>query len=134
MNMTRADQIERMQRYKVSRGRTCSFQLLDPNDRWTKHRTRLVDISMTGAAVESDQPVKTGIVWFRDSLCGYKCGILVWCNRRGVRYQAGIQFVGLSQQDTAYLKRQMEQKKPGHPQEGQTGLNPVVERILKNRA
>jgi hypothetical protein len=77
---------------------------------WTGHITiRPIDISMTGLGVESDQPIKPGLIWFNEYIGGNKCGVLVWCNQDGAKYRAGIQFVPLNPFQEDYFDQQIHQ-------------------------
>ncbi len=135
MNVTSDGHIKRMMRYEVPGNRTCSLDVLAVASRtWTSLVTRLVDVSLTGVGVESDQPVHPGIAWFRHRMCGYKCGVVVWCIRQGARYRAGIQFVGLNHRDKECLKREREQQASGVSCDDRAGINHLIERIMKNQA
>jgi hypothetical protein len=85
------------------------------NREWANFVTHPVNVSMTGLGVESDLPIKPGIIWFKDDVWGYKCGVLVWCKYSGVRYRAGIQFVPLNKHEEEYLRQQVERAQPNKP-------------------
>ncbi len=79
----------------------------------TDHLTRIVDRSFIGLGVESDHPINPGIVWFRESVYGQKCGILMWCHQIGSRYRCGIEFLSLTLAEEEYFRCQIERAKPG---------------------
>ncbi len=79
------------------------------------HRARIVDLSATGLGVESEHPLNPGLVWFKNSVYGQKCGVLVWCKPSGTRYRAGIQFLTLNYAEEEYLRRQVEESRPCVP-------------------
>jgi hypothetical protein len=58
--------------------RDCSLGVITfDNLEWTDHSARIVDLSATGLGIESDRPLKPGIIWFKDCVYGQKCGVLV---------------------------------------------------------
>jgi hypothetical protein len=73
------------------------------------HITRIVDRSIVGIGVETDHPIQPGIVWFRESVYGQKCGVLMWCHQAGSRYRCGIRFISLTPVEEEYFRRQIQQ-------------------------
>ena len=64
------------------------------------------DWAESGGAIE--RPIEPGIIWFKDCAYGQKCGVLVWCQKSGFRYRAGIQFISLNQVEEECLRWQIE--------------------------
>ncbi len=77
------------------------------------HLTSVVDRSFIGIGIESDHPIDPGIVWFRESVYGEKCGMLMWCRQTGSRYRCGIQFLSLTPAEEEYFLYLIERTKPG---------------------
>ncbi len=77
------------------------------------HHVRIVDRSLTGIGIESDDPINPGIVLFRESVHGQKCGILIWCHQTENRYLCGIQFLSLTLAEEEFFRYQFERVKPG---------------------
>jgi hypothetical protein len=101
---------EGVKRRSVSIERSCSLGVISVNTlEWSDHIVKIVDYSVIGIGIESDRPIEPGIIWFKKNLYGQKCGALVWCNKNGVRYRAGIKFISLTREQEAYLRRQVEQ-------------------------
>jgi len=90
--------------------RDCSLGVISFKDcTWSDHLVKIVDFSVIGIGIESDQPIEPGIIWFKENLYGHKCGSLVWRKKNGVRYRAGIQFISLTREQEKYLQLQIEQ-------------------------
>jgi hypothetical protein len=79
----------------------------------TDYHVRIVDRSLTGIGIESDHPINPGIVLFRESVYGQKCGVLTWCHQTDNRYLCGIQFLSLTLAEEKFFRYQIEQAKPG---------------------
>ncbi len=79
----------------------------------TDHLTRIVDRSFIGIGIESDHPIKPGIVWFRKSVYGQRCGILMWCHETGSQYRCGIQFLSLTPAEEEHLRYLIERTESG---------------------
>ncbi len=110
------DQRKRLRRHSVTVQRDCSLGVITfENLEWTHLQARIVDLSATGLGIESDQPIKPGIIWFRESISGQKCGILVWCKQNEYQYRAGIQFISLNPSEEKYFRKQLEQSQPHQP-------------------
>lgn len=78
----------------------------------TDHISRIIDRSIIGIGIETDQPIHPGIVWFKESVYGSKCGVLMWCCPAGGRYRCGIRFISLTQAEAEFFRYQIEQVKP----------------------
>lgn len=103
------DQRKRLRRHPLTVQRDCSLGVITfENLERTDHRARVVDLSATGIGIESERPIEPGVIWFKDSVYGQKCGILVWCQNNGFRYRAGIQFISLNQTEEECLRQQIE--------------------------
>ncbi len=79
----------------------------------TDHLIRIVDRSFIGIGIESDHPIDPGIVWFRESIYGQKCGMLMWCCQTGSRYRCGIRFLSLTLAEEEYFRYLIERTKSG---------------------
>ncbi len=79
----------------------------------TDHLVRIVDRSIVGIGIETDHPINPGIVMFRESVYGQKCGVLMWCHQTGRRYRCGIQFLSLTLAEEEYFRYLIERAKPG---------------------
>jgi len=77
----------------------------------TDHIAILVDRSIIGIGIESDHPILPGVVWFKESVYGSQCGILMWCHQKGDMYRCGIRFVSLTKAEDEFLRYQVEQTK-----------------------
>jgi len=129
------DQRKRLRRHSVLAKRNCSLGVITfDNLEWTDHCARIVDLSATGLGIESDQPLNPGMIWFKESVCGQKCGILVWCKQSGPRYRAGIQFVTLNQAEEEYVRKQVERSQPCMPlQDPERVVATLVDYLRKAR-
>jgi len=74
--------------------------------------TRLVDRSIIGVGLESVQPIQPGIIWFKETVYGQKCGKLMWCKQVGGRYRSGVRFLSLMRTEEEHLRHIVEQAKP----------------------
>ncbi len=116
MNERRDNQRQEVKRHPVTRQRDCSLGVISfHNLEWTDYLAKIVDYSVIGIGIESDQPIQPGLIWFKECVYGQKCGVLVWCKRIGDRYRAGIQFGSLSRAEEEYLRQQVEQVQPHKP-------------------
>ena len=106
---TKGDQRKRLRRHPLTIQRDCSLGVITfENLEKTDHRVMVVDLSATGIGIESEGQIKPGIIWFKDSVYGQKCGVLVWSQNNGLRYRAGIQFINLNQTEEECLRQQIE--------------------------
>jgi PilZ domain len=79
----------------------------------TDHHARIVDFSLIGIGIESDHPINPGIVLFRESVYGQKCGVLMWCHQTDNQYLCGIRFLSLTQAEDEFFRYQIERAKSG---------------------
>ena len=126
---------KRLRPHPVTVKRYCSLGVIAfDNLEWNNHCARIVDLSATGLGIESDQPLDPGIIWFKECVCGQKCGVLVWCKQSGGQYRAGIQFVTLNHAEEEYLRRQVEQSQPCKPlQDPERVVATLVDYFRKDR-
>jgi hypothetical protein len=61
----------------------------------TDHHASIVDISNSGIGIESNTPMKPGLVLFRDRIWGQQSGMLLWSRQVGTLYRSGIRFAPL---------------------------------------
>lgn len=99
-----------VQRYRVTSLRTYSLDLIsfDQSIR-TEHVVRIVDISVIGVGIETNERIEPGLICFREQIGGQKYGVIVWTKLKSDRFRAGIQFVILSPEEEAYLQEQFKQ-------------------------
>jgi hypothetical protein len=102
-----------VQRYRVTSLRTYSLDIIafDQYMR-TEHVVRIVDISVIGVGIETNERIEPGLICFREQIGGQKYGVLVWSKLEGDSYRAGIQFMILSPEEEAYLQEQVKQSPP----------------------
>jgi hypothetical protein len=114
--------------------RDCSLGVITFHDlMWADHIVKVVDQSVLGLGIESDLPIEPGIIWFKESVYGQKCGVLMWCKQSGVRYRAGIQFISFTLEEERYLRRQLELLQPRKPLEDPDGvLAALIDSLRKN--
>ncbi len=100
--------IRQARREQVASGRECPLEVIsfDGMEK-TDHRARLLDVSITGAGVWSDDRIERGLVWFSERVNGHKSGRLVWCRQHGEYYRAGIKFMPLSREHEDYVHAQL---------------------------
>ncbi len=109
MTEKRSTQRKEIRRHSVIRERYCSLRAVSfRNLSCMDQSVKIVDLSITGVGVECEKPLEEGIVWFKDSLYGQKCGHLVWQKQNGIRYRAGIEFISLSRFEEEYLREHVE--------------------------
>jgi hypothetical protein len=102
-------QRRRLRRHPLTVQRDCSLGVITfVNLKKTDHHVRVVDLSATGIGIESEHPIEPGIIWFKDSAYGQKCGVLVWCKDLEIGYRYGIQFVSLNQTEEECVRQQIE--------------------------
>ncbi len=103
-------------RHTITSQRSCSLGVITGNNlERTDHHVRIVDLSIIGMGIESDEPIDTGFVSFSERVGGHKYGLLMWCKPAGERYRAGIHFVTLSRKDEQYIEEQMQRSEPHRP-------------------
>jgi hypothetical protein len=77
----------------------------------TDYLAKIVNRSIIGLCIETDQPIQPGVVCFKE-FYGQTCGVVVWCNQIGSRYRCGIQFISLTRIEEDFLRHQIEKVKP----------------------
>jgi hypothetical protein len=104
-----------VQRYRVASLRTYPLDIIafDQSMR-TEHFVRIVDISVIGVGIETNERIEPGLICFREQIGGQKYGVLVWSKLKSDRYRAGIQFVILSPEEEAYLQEQVKKSPSCH--------------------
>jgi hypothetical protein len=102
-----------VKRYLVEAARECPLGVISFDTfRWTEYMVRIVNLSVLGAGIHAPHRIDPGLVWFKERVCGYKCGILKWSAETGPPYRAGIEFLSLSREVEEYLQKQSEQLLP----------------------
>ena len=105
-----------IQRYLLATPRDCSFAVITfANREWRCYVVRIVNLSVIGVGIESTQRIEPGLVWFKDRVGGYKCGVLRWSEQHGPPFRAGIEFVSLSRDEEEYIQEQLKQSEPHKP-------------------
>jgi len=105
-----------VRRYFTAMERNCSLIDISFKDlSWTDYRVRIIDLSVIGIGIASDEPIPSGIIWLKHRVFGQKCGSLVWCKQVGVLHRAGIQYMHLTRPEEEYLQKQIELAQPGKP-------------------
>jgi hypothetical protein len=105
-----------VQRYSLATPRSCSLGVItEKNFAWEEHSVRIIDLSVLGIGIESDQQIIPGLVWFKKRVGGHKCGILRWVKLNGPHYRAGIEFIDLSRDTEEYLQKQVKLSQPHQP-------------------
>jgi len=105
-----------VQRYTLANPRSCSLGVIThKNLEWIEYSVRIVDMSILGIGVESNQQIPSGLVWFKKRVGGHKCGALRWSTQRNFHFRAGIEFMDLSRDMEEYLQQQIKQSQPHQP-------------------
>jgi hypothetical protein len=109
----RKAEIKGVKRYIVAAARDCPMGVVSFDTfEWTDHTVRIVNLSVLGAGIHSQKRIEPGLIWFKERVGGYKCGILKWSAEIGPPYRAGIEFLSLSRDVEEYLQKQVEQSRP----------------------
>ncbi len=105
-----------IQRYSVASRRTSAVGVI-AFDRLTQteHVVRIVNLSVVGVGIESNEPIEPGLVCFKEQVGGHKFGVVAWCRVDGDRYLAGIIFTTLPLEKEKYLRKQVKQSHPHKP-------------------
>ncbi len=127
------DSTVRMRRHAISSQRIChlgiiSFQRL----LWTDVQARIVDLSVTGVGIDSDEQLEPGFVWFKERVGGHRGGVLMWSRREDGRFRAGIRFVPLSRDEEQYVQEQVSRSRPHKPvHDPETIINTIIHSLKK---
>jgi hypothetical protein len=78
----------------------------------TDYHAKIINRSITGFCIETDQPIQPGVVCFKNNAYGQSCGVLLWSKQIGSRYRCGIRFISLTRIEEEYLRYQIEQVQP----------------------
>ncbi len=123
MTNSRDVRLQGVKRTPVTRNRECSLGVISSSNlEWTNHRVKLVDHSVIGVGIESEQPIKPGIIWFKECIYGQKCGSLVWCRKIGSQYRAGIQFISFTREQEEHIRKQIERLQCNEPLQDPEGI------------
>ncbi len=115
--------VQGVKRTPVTRNRECSLGVISGSTlEWTDHQVKLVDHSVIGVGIESEQPIKPGIIWFKECIYGQKCGSRVWCRKIGSQYRAGIQFISFTREQEELLRKQIERLQGNEPLQDPEGI------------
>ena len=117
-----------IQRYSVTSHRTCALRIVPFGTLGLhEHTVRIVNVSVIGAGIESDQLLAAGLVCFEECLGGHKLGVMHWCRPAGERYRAGIRFVTLPYDAEQYILNQV---RTGAPRGSLTDPDKTIEKML----
>ena len=105
-----------IQRHRVASRRTSAVGVI-AFDRLTRteHVVQIVNLSVVGVGIESNEPIEPGLVCFKEQVGGHKFGVVSWCRADGDRYLAGIIFTTLPLEKERYLRKQVKQSRPHKP-------------------
>ncbi len=105
-----------VQRHQVVASCYCTLLLISSGDlAWSEHFATIIDRSVIGIGVETNEQLVPGFVWFKESVYSQACGYLVWSRQTGSLYRSGIQFIDLTRDQEQYLRLQVDHLKPHHP-------------------
>jgi hypothetical protein len=76
---------------------------------------RIVDVSVAGVGIESQDAIEPGLACFKEPLSGHKFGVVAWCRQQGDFYRAGISFVTLPYEQEQYILNQVRQSRGRQP-------------------
>ena len=130
---TLEDGTVRMRRHAISTQRVCRLGIISFKKlHWTDVRARIVDLSVTGVGIDSDEQLEPGFVWFIDRVGGHRGGVLMWSRRQENKYRAGIRFVSLSRDEEQYLQEQVALSQPHEPvRDPETIINTIIHSLKK---
>jgi len=122
-----------VQRYILITPRDCSLGVISFKKlEWTNYVVQIVNLSIIGVGIESTQKIEPGLIWFKERVGGYKCGVLKWSKQNGPAYRAGVEFVTLSRDEEEYIQEQLKQSEPHKPiPDPQQLMATLVETISK---
>lgn len=105
-----------IQRYRMASRRTSAVGVI-AFDRLTRteHVVQIVNLSVVGVGIESNEPIEPGLVCFKEQVGGHKFGVVAWCRLHGDRYLSGIIFTTLPLEKERYLRKQVKQSRPHKP-------------------
>jgi hypothetical protein len=105
-----------VQRYFIASHRTCSLRIIAFDGLIsTGHVVRIVNISVIGAGIESNELMAPGLVCFDEPVGGHKFGVVTWCGKSREGYRAGINFVTLRHDQEVYVLDQIRQSSAHQP-------------------
>jgi len=105
-----------IKRYPITVKRECNLGVITFDElEWSDHVAQIVDISVIGLGIVSQQRLEPGLVWFKSHVGGFKSGVMMWSKRDGAVYRAGIKFVPLSRKEEEYLQEQVRLSRPSKP-------------------
>lgn len=123
-----------IQRYSVASLRTSAMSVI-AFERFTRteHVVRIVNLSVVGVGIESDEPIEPGLACFKEQVGGHKFGVVAWCRPDGDRYLAGINFTTLPLEKERYLRKQVKQSHPHKPLRDPENIIAALLRSVKGR-
>lgn len=105
-----------IQRYFVSSHRTAFLRVIT-SDRCIRQEqmVRIVDVSVNGVGIESQEIIEPGLVCFKEPLSGHKFGIVAWRRQQDGLCRAGIGFLTLPYEQEQYILDQVRQTHARQP-------------------
>ncbi len=105
-----------IQRYRFATPRTCSLSVISFNNLMrTDFIVRILDISIIGLGIASNEKIEPGLVWFKKRVGGHRCGVIEWVGESEGSYRAGIRFVTLPKGDESLFQEQLHSLPPHGP-------------------
>jgi len=125
-----------IQRYPITVKRDCNLGVITFNElEWSDHVAQIVDISVIGLGIVSQQRLEPGLVWFKSHVGGFKSGVLMWSKQEGSAFRAGIRFVPLSREEETYLQEQVQKSRPSQPlRDPHQIISSMLDSIQKERS
>lgn len=127
------DGVVRMRRHAINTPRLCRMGIISFKQlHWMDIKARILDLSVTGVGIASDEQLEPGFVWFIDRVGGHRGGVLMWSRKQENRYRAGIRFVALSRNEEQYVQEQVALSRPHTPvHDPETIINTIVHSLKK---
>jgi hypothetical protein len=105
-----------VQRYTLASPQSCSLGIVScQNLMWEEHSVRIMNMSVLGIGIESNQRIVPGLVWFKKRVGGHNFGIMRWVKSNGPSHKAGIEFIDLSRETEEYIQKQVKVSQPFKP-------------------
>ncbi len=103
--MPRERRIEGIQRYNIETHRTVIMRVVPFTApvHARDHTVRVLDLSVIGAGIESNELMERGLACFEEGLGGHKLGVVKWCSSTGEKYRAGVLFITLPFDEEQYV-------------------------------
>ena len=129
------NELRQASRYPLAVQRDCSLCIITFKDlAWSDHVAHLKDISANGVGVESEKHIEAGFVWFRDRVGGHRGGVIMWSQKVGYNFRAGIQLVPLSREEEQFVQDQVGLLRANQPlPQPEAIISTVMESLARGR-